>query len=84
MGQGELQPFQAQSALFQDQAHGWSGRDGQGGEGAHTMASVIRSLRQPKPQVRPRGQNQDPWVGEGGLSRFQSSIHFLCDFEQVT
>lgn len=67
------------------------GKGGQDGEAAQGTASVIHFLRQRKlpGSVRPRGQNQEPWEGKEHWIRsqeqgFQSSIHLLCNFKQVT
>lgn len=83
-GRGRTAAFQGQSALPQGQTHKQSGEGWSGWE-----RFPLQGLSHPTPEtkeahgsVRLRGQNQDLWSGEE--PEFQSSIHLLCDFGQVT
>lgn len=80
-GRGRTAAFQGQSALPQGQTHkqsgeGWQWFPRQG------LSHPTPETKEAHGSVRPRGQNQNLWSGEE--PEFQSSIHLLCDFEQVT
>ena len=85
-GRGELQPFQAQLALSQgpDTQTVWEGWSGWGRRPHHGLRHQIPETAE-APRVRgPEFQNPGVLSSRSQEQGFQSSIHLLCDFEQVT